>query len=527
MIICPVKISKNDNLPKVICDECLEIVLSAYKLKAVSSKSEQYLRSGSDYCAPEFISPSSNIKNNERSPEPEEPIHFVKYESDDSDNNCNFSTPDNQAGRFSVKCDSASRRSLIWNYVGALYDETGNVVCDDYLYCSLCIANGKIKRYIKNNSTSTVLQHLSAAHDIGKGKIRNNFEKPAEKPSLRTVSCDLCNETFANKFTVLRHLHRKHFKESRDIQRVERCSATLPKSNIGRKERVVCDRASTSSKVSVVWNYFGRLVDVDGNEIPEGRDYNYCSLCSRSGVVSRFIASGSTTCLINHLKRKHGLLEESEDSEAEKLKLIKEESEANVKWNSDGYGVECHKSSSRSAAFHYFGKLVNVNGKLCKSNQNFYYCKLCVSYGNIAKRFKKACSTGYLLKHLKKHGVDLTANDITNPLKPIHESSKYCQQCDEPFQTRKAYFNHMRLVHKEIGSADFICHVCSKSFTKNYILLKHMRIHDGQQHSCHLCPAKFSYPEGLKRHIKVHDPAHMTRFQCDKCSNSYSAMKSL
>ena len=35
-LICPIKLDVSDNLPKNICDECLEIVISASKLSETS-----------------------------------------------------------------------------------------------------------------------------------------------------------------------------------------------------------------------------------------------------------------------------------------------------------------------------------------------------------------------------------------------------------------------------------------------------------------------------------------------------------
>lgn len=44
MIICPVKIQRNDNLSKLICIECLEVVTSAYQLREISNKNDRKFR---------------------------------------------------------------------------------------------------------------------------------------------------------------------------------------------------------------------------------------------------------------------------------------------------------------------------------------------------------------------------------------------------------------------------------------------------------------------------------------------------
>ncbi|CAO1431547.1 unnamed protein product [Diamesa serratosioi] len=46
MIICPVKIQNHDNLSKLVCIECLEVVTSAYQLREVSSNNDRKYRDG-------------------------------------------------------------------------------------------------------------------------------------------------------------------------------------------------------------------------------------------------------------------------------------------------------------------------------------------------------------------------------------------------------------------------------------------------------------------------------------------------
>jgi Zinc-finger associated domain (zf-AD) len=45
MKICPIQIISNDELPKMICEECLEISMSAFQLQKTSVESENWYRS--------------------------------------------------------------------------------------------------------------------------------------------------------------------------------------------------------------------------------------------------------------------------------------------------------------------------------------------------------------------------------------------------------------------------------------------------------------------------------------------------
>lgn len=45
MKICPIQISTSDDFPKLICEECVEITMTAYQLQKISIESENFFRS--------------------------------------------------------------------------------------------------------------------------------------------------------------------------------------------------------------------------------------------------------------------------------------------------------------------------------------------------------------------------------------------------------------------------------------------------------------------------------------------------
>lgn len=73
MVICPIRITSNDKLPKFICKECLGVVITAYKLRATSCKNEQFLISCRNKQQTELIT-SSWRKFCELSPKSIKPI---------------------------------------------------------------------------------------------------------------------------------------------------------------------------------------------------------------------------------------------------------------------------------------------------------------------------------------------------------------------------------------------------------------------------------------------------------------------
>lgn len=52
--------------------------------------------------------------------------------------------------------------------MGQLCDESGEIVNDGFVYCSICMAKGLIQRHKKNSATTSILKHLYKCHKIGK-----------------------------------------------------------------------------------------------------------------------------------------------------------------------------------------------------------------------------------------------------------------------------------------------------------------------------------------------------------------------
>lgn len=617
MIICPVKIESGDRLPQQICDECLEVVLSAFTLREISSQNEKYLL--------ECIESEPHVKQEIF----EETSIF-----------CEALNPPATRIEFTVDCfksDNTQSKSPAWQYFGNLCYETGELIDGSFLYCKLCVASGLLMKYKKTVATSCLLRHISLKHDIETGDIDSctTFIPPSK--TTKTFECDYCLESFTSKARMEAHMLKAH-------------DSSSPRGKL--RFRVSCCKNEKSRKTSKVWKYFGRLVDSLGDDVLAGAGYNYCRLCveEKHSLKSRFLDNNVTTDMIRHLKKRHQIslepcevqeqsagmasraiafnqrgfavnchkspvnrspawnyfgtlidsngksveaekgnlfcklcvqegidkkfspksattnlmlhlksvhgigvntqvivkatpkesCKESSSSSLNKLQLAQptvEASEMEVESTADGsagnqqgYTVNCFKASAtRSPAWNYFGKLIDATGKLVEAEKENLFCKFCVQEGRIDKKFSPNCATTNLLFHLKSvHGIE-SHSSISVKVPPKKSSaSKTCTMgCNEEFETRKAFFNHMRLVHKTIDTTDFICHVCSKTFSQNYILMKHMKIHDDIVYNCSFCPASFAYPDGLKRHEKIHDPNHLTKYQCDRCSNSYAEMKSL
>lgn len=265
MIICPVTIRTEDKLPKFICEECLEVVVSAHKLRTVSSKNELFLKSISDDQQPETIISNRKLLH-ELSPEPKQPISIVKTENfshdEESIEDSNFSEIE--------KTMKIIRKSSAMPTDSAVID-SGNV---------------QMQYSTKSPKRRYICKHIKGDKKVKNATVSN---EPSLYPFILTV---------------------------------------------GKNVRVACGKSyDRSSKMSFVWNYFGKLVDVTGNIFEETAGWNYCRLCleSKDRVEKRFNASCSTTALHRHLRNRHGLSEKADEvirpikRKVKKMKLIKKE----------------------------------------------------------------------------------------------------------------------------------------------------------------------------------------------------------
>jgi hypothetical protein len=520
MIICPIKIEMTDVLPKQICADCIEVLLTAYHLRDTSNQNDRYLRETVN----EPLVKQEHFED-------ENPIFFDPsiYADDTRSDDEFFAQPrqfqnlsEPSAKGYTVDCFKNDNKSFVWKYFGALCDKSGKIVDKNFFYCVFCVQEDKLTRYSKQNATTCYLRHLHKIHNIVEPP--KNAKIVEKKYSYEIYTCDLCGLEIRTKPSLRRHMMRRHDGERFGDDRA-------PPTNLYSDSDYIVDcyksrKTSTSSKV---WNFFGRLMDLEGNEVESGEGYHFCRLCNDLNILTKFAVTNATTGLMSHLVTKHGVSADPSLKPDEEVVLKQEPNQEFT-----NFSVNCYKAAvNKSYCWKYFGMLVDENKVPVESESEFLYCKICVSKGKTNKKFKRSCATTNLFFHLKgNHGItnERLEGDEGSPAKKSkrdEESDKTCSICCESFETRKAYFNHLRSVHNTIESSDYVCHVCSKTFSKNYILAKHMKIHSGIDYFCSLCPASFSYPEGLKRHEKIHDPSHLSKFQCDQCPNSYAERKSL
>ena len=111
--------------------------------------------------------------------------------------------------------------------------------------------------------------------------------------------------------------------------------------------------------------------------------------------------------------------------------------------------------------------------------------------------------------------------------------SHKCQQCENSYHTKSSLQKHIdrcRIDECSVDTKDreFVCAVCSKSYTKKYILTKHMIIHSTDRpYSCKICGKSWKYKRSLKDHEGVHSDNCSLDFQCQKCDRRFRLKQSL
>lgn len=358
-----------------------------------------------------------------------------------------------------------------------------------------------------------------------------------EKVNL-SITCRLCNLTFANRYTELRHLMESHkdnfclwcdvtFENDTELEAHNRiCTED---SQLTRRKCHVCPKKLLNKE-----RFESHFTVVHGQE-------HRCEQCS-STFASSYL-------LLRH-KRNHGPDEEHPCPKCAKVFNRKKNMEKHLrevhrvkrpKIVKEVFPCECHVCQS---GFHSRTELAEhikvshmdeINEKIVDNprftinfHENYFLCKKCGK--NFPNEDEQAIHLASHLGVLNKDtsfvcdvcGDIFMKKSLFNAHRARHSSTKLfpCTKCDKKFHVRSALHSHLQThrTHK-----DFVCDICGSAFKSKPSLRMHTKRHNMDRcHVCKYCNQTFRCYDGLKYHWVVYHPEEvkkrkLTVFPCSHC----------
>nr|XP_015834123.1 PREDICTED: zinc finger protein 558 isoform X9 [Tribolium castaneum] len=522
----PVKVSRDDSLPKKICDGCSCKLDMLYTFRNTSVDSEKQLLKWLNQAG--LSCSQSAVKDPLASTKPEVTIKQETFEPTDSRDDLGLDThsyimqqqklPYSQEFEFGEPSESN---------VGLMTDEP---------------APKKAKRAAALNKASveTDEDDLDAAMQITKAEDEDSDEidqpEYVEAPStsaddqpgpsgVNKTTVEAPSELNNTQETIILHIEDDDDQSNELVTVLEEEPTVKPLQvpKTKKRERVVCQECG----ILVTWNHLDTHMYEMHYYMPDVVSPKV--LCAKCGVLCK-----DNRAYANHSRSHYHSCDQclatfpsEEELETHKMHHVKKPYQCdqckesfNDLWDfvvhkegHEGSGkyscpecsyVSCKISSMKRHLQHHEGRTV-YQCDLCekkilgsakyKTHMEIhtgikkYTCEYC------PKKFQTA---NYLKIHRElNHHKELYGYDMTYP----------CRECGKVFKFEKSLKRHLSTIHKIGEDRTVSCPVCYKKIANSYNLKVHMRMHTGEKtNMCDSCGKAYHTYKSYKKHVLVHHP---------------------
>ncbi|CAH2003583.1 unnamed protein product [Acanthoscelides obtectus] len=133
-------------------------------------------------------------------------------------------------------------------------------------------------------------------------------------------------------------------------------------------------------------------------------------------------------------------------------------------------------------------------------------------------------------KHVKIWECGICSKEFTHQYTllrhlPTHTDERkfQCNTCGKAFRQMSTLSQH-RAIHS--SERPYVCEMCQKTFNRVSTLISHRKTHTGlKPHRCHLCSKAFHQKGNLRNHIFTH--TNERPYKCDICDKGFNQMSNL
>lgn len=317
-----------------------------------------------------------------------------------------------------------------------------------------------------------------------------------EKP----YSCDTCEQRFADKPGLIRHML-KHSGGSKPAKKVcEICGLTSDKFGNYRNHMRTYHRGAKPCTCEICSRRFSNSANLRRHMLGHtGVKPHLCQHCGKSFIqkvtLTDHIAAKHVPCQSYHCKKCDGIFPTRNQYQKHYRRCYPESSDLAASVVNHLCYICGKNLSTRTSLWSHM---------LLHEQTAYFSCFVCDRSFMELDQLKRHT----LVDHNKVYDVSL------NPFQ--------CEICGETSACAGTFSRHMYIQH---GDKPFKCVVCSKSFSQKPGLDEHKRLHINKKYKCPTCDKTFARKQYAEEHIRLHDVSNV--ILCIVCRKSFANKQSL